>query len=85
MGHVMLTTEQRDNFRKLVERASKIAGSSSIHIRVSGRQLANKTWCVGLIFGKKGTSEWLKIADVVEADLLEAKQDYRAELTTMLH
>lgn len=85
MGQGMLTTEQRDNFRKLVERASKIAGSTSIHIRVSGRQLGDKSWCVGLIFGKKGHSEWLKIADVVETDLLEAKTDYRAELQTLIH
>ncbi|EBL7042127.1 hypothetical protein CJ666_22140 [Salmonella enterica] len=81
----MLTSEQLKHFRACVTRASKITDAKSWHVRVSGRQLADNTWCVGLIFGKKGASEWLHIANVLEEDLLQAKHDYRKELNALTH
>ncbi|EBA6160029.1 hypothetical protein BIW22_20665 [Salmonella enterica] len=80
----MLNVEQVKHFQSLVEKASKIVGGKRLHIRVSGRQIADKTWCVGLIFGTKGVSDWLKIADVPEADLTETKRVYRAMLNDLL-
>ncbi|ELK5289445.1 hypothetical protein Q6670_004114 [Salmonella enterica] len=79
----MLTSEQREHFTRCVKRAAKITDSRSWHVRVSGRQLADNSWCVGLIFGKKGASEWMHITTVPDDLLLEAKRDYRKELVAL--
>lgn len=83
----MLTTEQTKHFNHLFKKAALIvAGTNSRawHIRVSGRQLASGACCVGFIFGVKGKSDWMKIADVPAELLTEAKKDYRKLLADAL-
>ncbi|EMD0638913.1 hypothetical protein VPZ60_004329 [Salmonella enterica] len=79
----MLTSEQRKHFATCVKRAAKITDSSRWHVRVSGRQIADNSWCVGLIFGTKGASEWMHITFVPDDLLTETKRDYRKELAAL--
>ncbi|EDY2030098.1 hypothetical protein GTB64_004540 [Salmonella enterica] len=90
----MLTLEQIKHFQTCVTRAQKIIvgperkreeGDLRYHIRVSGRQMADGSHMIGLIFGTRKESEWLKIATVPEDDLVQAKQTYRAMLHDIIH
>ncbi|EAM1616373.1 hypothetical protein EU642_22320 [Salmonella enterica] len=91
----MLNLEQITIFQNAVTKAKKVIvgsgedarknGDIKYHIRVSGRQTAGGAWCVGLIFGTKGNEDWLKIADVPEADMAKAKTIYRAMLHDLIH
>ena len=76
----MLDKEQVEYFQQCVAKATRIVGKRRMHIRVSGRQLADKSWCVGLIYGCKGEMEWLFITNVATENLINAKQIYRAML-----
>lgn len=90
----MLSKEQVEHFQAQLVKAKKIIignprheerkADIHYHIRVSGRQTPTGVWCVGFIFGIKGHSEWLKIAEVAEAELVKAKQIYRAMLKDLI-
>lgn len=91
----MLTLEQIHHFEDTVKRAKciiirpvdgmKAPKEMRYHMRVSGRQMPTGQWVVGLIFGVEGESDWLKIADVTEDKLIEAKRAYRSMLKELMH
>ncbi|ENW4943624.1 hypothetical protein ACFLMW_003773 [Salmonella enterica] len=91
----MLTLEQIHKFEDTVKRAKlillrpvddkKAPGEMRYHMRVSGRQMPNGQWVVGLIFGTKNESDWLKIADFPEEEMTKAKRSYRALLSELMH
>lgn len=91
----MLTTEQLNYFRTCVSRAKKIiagtvndklpAGDIRYHIRVSRRQMASGQWCLGLIFGTRKESEWMKVIDVTETEMRPMVTEYREILKEQIH
>ncbi|EJM1834560.1 hypothetical protein Q6I89_004320 [Salmonella enterica] len=91
----MLSLEQIHQFEDAVKRAKQIIirqvdskstpSEMRYHMRVSGRKNVSGQWVIGLIFGTRKESDWLKIADVNEADLRAAKTEYRSMLKQLMH
>lgn len=91
----MLTLEQIHHFEDTVKKAKMILlrqpddkkqpQEIRYHMRVSGRQMPTCQWVVGLIFGARNETDWLKIADVPEENLCQAKTEYRQMLSELIH